>query len=66
MINWQEEAEKHIFVTLRGHIYHILDENMNLCCGKKFITEVSPSRMPASKGEICKICWRNRPYIEGD
>jgi len=60
MINWQEVAEKYIFVTF-GDKYHILDENNDLCCGKK-PTQVTIVRMPTDKSKICKICWRNRPY----
>ncbi len=60
-ITWQEEAEKHTFVTFgAGDKYHILDENNDLCCGKK-PTRMTIVRNPLGKYKVCKICWRNRP-----
>lgn len=57
-----DEAEKHMYVLWCTR-FHILDELGALCCGRSPRVSLSLASSPTDRKKICRICWRNRPWL---
>ncbi len=60
-----DEHSAFIFVAW-GKKIHIIDDNLQLCCGKKPKVDTPIFNGEINKDDICKTCWLNRPLDAAD